>query len=388
MITKLLQTFYSVFGTEGAPRAFKTGGRVNIIGEHTDYNGGHVFPCALTMGTWCLLRIRNDSTIRYYSVNFPDDGILVENREIIKKREPSCWCDYCSAMLWALKQEGKTIDSGFDLLVYGNIPNGSGLSSSASLEVCFGFAIAKCFELDVDELKLALLGQKAENGFVGVSCGIMDQYAVAMGRPEQAMYLDTATLECKYVPLELGENGLLIMDTRKKRSLAGSKYNERRSECENALRALRTKLDISTLGDLDTATFEKNAYLITNETERRRAKHAVTENERTKLAITAMEKGDIAELGRLLHASHKSLRDDYEVSCRELDILVSEAEKHEGVYGARMTGAGFGGCAVALVKKDRIKDASDAVDKVYYAKTGIRAAFYPAEVGGGPEEIM
>ena len=385
---ELWEKFFSVFGPGETPRAFRTGGRVNIIGEHTDYNGGHVFPCALTMGTWCLLRKREDTVIRYYSVNFPDDGVLTADCGSIRKMEPARWCDYCSAMLWAFAQEGKTLPSGFDLLVFGNIPNGSGLSSSASLEVCFGFAVKECFGFDTDNLKLALMGQKAENGFIGVSCGIMDQYAVAMGKAGQAMYLDTSTLKCRYVPLELGENGLLIMDTKKKRSLAGSKYNERRGECERALKALQTKLPVSSLGDLDTETFEANAYLIENETERRRARHAVTENERTKQAISAMEKNDLAELGRLLHASHVSLRDDYEVSCRELDILVLEAEKQEGVYGARMTGAGFGGCAVALVKKACIEAVSQAVGAVYQQQTGLKAAFYPAEVGAGPEEIL
>ena len=387
MIQNLLETFSTVFGPGDLPRIFKTGGRVNIIGEHTDYNGGHVFPCALTMGTWCILRRRNDSVVRYYSLNFPEDGILTGDVNIIEKRSPSKWCDYCTAMIWAFKEEGEILISGYDLLVYGNIPNGSGLSSSASLEVCFGYAIKECFDLKADKLKLALLGQKAENGFIGVSCGIMDQYAVAMGKLGQAMYLDTSSLECKYVPLELGECGLLIMDTKKKRSLAGSKYNERRGECERALKALQSKLDVKTLGDLDSKTFEDNAFLIANTIERKRAKHAVYENERTKEAITAMENNDLIALGRLLNESHASLRDDYEVSCRELDILVSEAQKMEGVYGARMTGAGFGGCAVALVKKSCIPLVSQKVGEVYKKETGLTAAFYPAEVGGGPEEI-
>lgn len=387
MIQKLLENFIFAFGPGEAPRIFKTGGRVNIIGEHTDYNGGHVFPCALTMGTWCLIRKRNDTLIRYYSLNFPDDGVL--NADICEpiKMEPSHWCDYCTGMLWALKEEGITLSNGFELLVFGNIPNGSGLSSSASLEVCFGYAVKECFNVEIDELKIALLGQKAENGFIGVSCGIMDQYAVAMGRKGQAMYLDTSTLACRYVPLELGEYSILIMDTKKKRSLAGSKYNERRSECEHALKQLNQKLSVKTLGDLDTKTFEKNAYLIDSDIERRRARHAVTENERTKSAITAMESGDLAALGILLNESHASLRDDYEVSCRELDILVSEALKQEGVLGARMTGAGFGGCAIALVKSNCIDKVSAAVGEVYHKETGLSAAFYPAAVGGGPEEI-
>lgn len=385
MIQKLLAQFSAVFGDGETPRIFKTGGRVNIIGEHTDYNGGHVFPCALTMGTWCLLRRRTDSRIRYYSANFPEDGIISADTGKIEKI--SRWCDYCSAMLWTFAQEGKTLPSGFDLFVFGNIPNGSGLSSSASLEVCFGFAVRQCYNWDTDNLSLALMGQKAENGFIGVSCGIMDQYAVAMGRAGYAMYLDTSTLACRYVPLELGDSGLLIMDSKKKRSLAGSKYNERRGECERALKALQTKLDARTLGDIDVKTFEENAYLIENETERRRARHAVTENERTKQAIDAMESNDLSGLGRLLHASHASLRDDYEVSCREVDILVSEAEKQPGVYGARITGAGFGGCAVALVKKDCIPAVIRTVGAVYEKETGLKPEFYPAEVGAGPEEI-
>lgn len=388
MIDKLQETFASVFGRGESPRVFKAGGRVNIIGEHTDYNGGHVFPCALTMGTWCLIRKRDDSLIRYYSMNFPNDGILCCSVGTFEKKEPACWCDYCTGMLWAYSKDGITIPNGFDLLVYGNIPNGSGLSSSASLEVCFGYAIKKCFSLDIDELKIALMGQKTENGFIGVSCGIMDQYAVAMGRADQAMYLDTSTLECRHVPLELGEYCLLIMDTKKKRSLAGSKYNERRGECEHALKQLQKKLDIISLGDLDSKTFNQYASLIEDETERRRARHAVTENERTVRAITAMQNGDLVALGKLLNESHASLRDDYEVSCRELDILVAETVKQEGVLGARMTGAGFGGCAVALVKNKCIAKVSESVGKVYYNETGLKAAFYPAAVGGGPEELI
>lgn len=388
MIQKLLETFVSVFGAGETPRIFKTGGRINIIGEHTDYNGGHVFPCVLSMGTWCLLRKRNDSAIRYYSVNFPENGVISGDIGALTKKDPSCWCDYCTGMLWAFSQEGSVLPCGFDLLVYGNIPNGSGLSSSASLEVCFGYAVKESFGLDIEPLKIALLGQKCENAFIGVNCGIMDQFAVAMGRTGQAMYLDTATLNCRYVPLELGDLAFLIMDSRKKRSLAGSKYNERRSECEHALKELQTKLDARTLGDIDPETFEKHAYLISSETECRRARHAVTENDRTAQAIIAMEKNDFEELGKLLNASHASLRDDYEVSCRELDILVSEALKQEGVLGARMTGAGFGGCAIALVKKDRIPQIIEAVGSVYSKETGLKAEFYPASIGNGPEEVF
>lgn len=388
MIQKLPEIFSSVFGPGGKPRAFKTGGRINIIGEHTDYNGGHVFPCALIMGTWCLMRKREDTVIRYYSVNFPEIGVITGDIRELKKKDPACWCDYCTGMLWAFSEEGVQISSGFDLLVYGNIPTGAGLSSSASLEVCFGYALKECFSLDTDLLHIALMGQKCENGFIGVNSGIMDQFAVAMGRKDQAIYLDTASLEFRYVPLELGDLAFLIMDTKKKHSLAGSKYNERRSECEQALKALQGKLDVSTLGEIDPAVFEENAHLVENETQRRRARHAVTENKRTEQAIAAMESSDFKLLGQLLNASHVSLRDDYEVSCRELDILVEEALKQEGVLGARMTGAGFGGCAVALLKKESIPAVREAVDKVYTEKTGLTAAFYPAEVGGGPEELM
>ena len=388
MTEKLPEIFNTVFGPGEKPRAFRTGGRVNIIGEHTDYNGGHVFPCALTMGTWCLLRPREDTLIRYYSVNFPDDGILTGDVRKLEKGTERRWCDYCTGMLWVMAQDGLQLSHGFDLLVYGNIPNGSGLSSSASLEVCFGFAVKESFSLPLDALQLALMGQRAENGFIGVSCGIMDQFAVAMGQEGHAMYLDTATLNCRYVPLALGDTALLIMDTRKKRSLAGSKYNERRSECEHALKALQQVLPVSSLGELSTAVFEENAHLIESEVEQRRARHAVTENERTKLAIDAMEKRDLEALGALLHASHVSLRDDYEVSCRELDVLVAEAEKQPGVYGARMTGAGFGGCAVALVRKDSIPAVIETVGEEYRKQTGLTAAFYPADIGGGPEEII
>lgn len=386
MTEKLLETFSSVFGAGEKPRIFKTGGRINIIGEHTDYNGGHVFPCALTMGTWCLMRKREDTCVRYYSVNFSESGVnCLDIRDIDKK---GAWYDYCTGVLWAFSQEGISVPSGFDVLVYGNIPSGAGLSSSASLEVCFGFALKECFALDTDPLHIALTGQKCENGFIGVNSGIMDQFAVAMGKPGQAMYLDTASLNCRYVPLELGELGFLIMDTRKKHSLASSKYNERRSECEHALKKLQSKLNVSSLGEIEPDVFEENAYLIDNETERRRARHAVTENKRTEQAIDAMSRSDFERLGKLMDASHESLRDDYEVSCRELDVLVEEAKKQEGVLGARMTGAGFGGCAIALLKRDSIPRVQETVGKAYTESTGLTAAFYPASVGGGPEEIF
>ena len=387
MKERLQKAFSEVFGAGGQIRCFWTGGRVNIIGEHTDYNGGHVFPCALTMGTYCAVRPRTDSKMRFYSENFPEAGILTADTGRLEKDTAPRWCDYCIGVLWAFREIGQSIPNGFDMLVYGNIPNGSGLSSSASLEVLFGFAMRELFGLQADNVQLALLGQRAENGFIGVNCGIMDQFAVAMGRAEQALLLDTNTLQYRYVPLALGDCELLIMDTRKKRSLAGSKYNERRSECERALAALQTKLPVQSLGELDTKEFLANASLIQNETELKRARHAVTENERTLLALSAMEKRDWQALGQLLHASHASLRDDYEVSCRELDILVEEAEKRPGVLGARMTGAGFGGCAVALVKKEASAEIAKAVGSVYHEKTGLTAAFYPAGVGGGPKEL-
>ncbi len=384
---ELIRSFYEAFGPGAEPRVFFAGGRVNLIGEHVDYNGGHVLPCALTMGTWGLLRRRADDRLRFYSLNFPQAGVLEGTLRSVRFHERNQWTNYVLGMLFALGERGIVLNSGFELLIYGNIPNGSGLSSSASLEMVAGEAFRACYDLDVTNVELALLGQRAENGFIGLNSGIMDQFSIALGQEDSAVFLNTGTLSYEYVPVELGDNVILIMNTCKRRTLADSKYNERRSECESALKALQKVLPVKDLASVDLRTFEANKGLIENETERNRAEHVVYECARTVEACKKLRAGDLISFGRLMDASHDSLRDLYAVSCKELDTLVDEARKHPGVLGARMTGAGFGGCAVAIVNKNAVDAVMDKVGRAYEQAIGHPCAFYVASIGGGPKEL-
>ena len=384
---ELISSFYEAFGPGTEPRVFFAGGRVNLIGEHVDYNGGHVLPCALTMGTWGLLRRRTDDRLRFYSLNFPQAGVLEGTLSSVRFHERNQWTNYVLGMLFALGERGIVLNSGFELLIYGNIPNGSGLSSSASLEMVAGEAFRACYDLDVTNVELALLGQRAENGFIGLNSGIMDQFSIALGQEDSAVFLNTGTLSYEYVPVELGDNVILIMNTCKRRTLADSKYNERRAECESALKALQKKLPVKDLASVDLRTFEANKHLIENETERARAEHVVYECARTVEACRKLRQGDLVSFGRLMDASHDSLRDLYAVSCRELDTLVNEARACEGVLGARMTGAGFGGCAVAIVNRDAVDAVMEKVGTAYEAAIGYPCAFYVASIGGGPREL-
>lgn len=384
---ELISSFYEAFGPGTEPRVFFASGRVNLIGEHVDYNGGHVLPCALTMGTWGLLRRRTDDRLRFYSLNFPQAGVLEGTLSSVRFHERNQWTNYVLGMLFALRERGIVLNSGFELLIYGNIPNGSGLSSSASLEVVAGAAFRACYDLDLTNVELALLGQRAENGFIGLNSGIMDQFSIACGREDAAVFLNTGTLSYEYVPVELHDNVILIMNTCKRRTLADSKYNERRAECESALKALQKKLPVKDLASVDLRTFEANKHLIENETERARAEHVVYECARTVEACRKLRQGDLVSFGRLMDASHDSLRDLYAVSCRELDTLVNEARACEGVLGGRMTGAGFGGCAVAIVNRDAVNAVMEKVGAAYEAAIGYPCAFYVASIGGGPREL-
>ncbi len=387
MKEKVKSKFEELFGKEGEIKTYFAPGRVNLIGEHTDYNGGHVFPCALTMGTYAVARKRNDNKLRFYSINFEKLGVLESTIDELKYKKEENWINYPKSMIWAMKDEGFNIDTGFDIVYYGTIPNGAGLSSSASIEVLTGFVLKDLFNLNVDMVKLALLGQKAENKYVGVNCGIMDQFVIANGKKNCAIFLDTANLEFEYAPVELKEEKIVIMNTNKKRGLGDSKYNERRAECEEALKELQTKLNIKSLGELTEEEFEENKYLIKDENRRKRAKHAVYENQRTIKAVEALKENKIEELGKLMIASHNSLRDDYEVTGKELDTLVHESLKQDGVIGARMTGAGFGGCAVSIVKNDKVEDFIKNVGESYKDKIGYEASFYAVEIGDGPRII-
>lgn len=387
MKEKIRTKFEELFGNEGDIKEYFAPGRVNLIGEHTDYNGGHVFPCALTMGTYAVARKRNDNKIKLYSMNFENIGMLESTINDLTYNKNEDWINYPKSMIWAMKEEGFNIDKGFDIVYLGTIPNGAGLSSSASIEVLTGFVLKDLFDLDVDMTKIALLGQKAENKYIGVNCGIMDQFIIANGKKDCAVFLDTANLEYEYAPVKLENAKIVIMNTNKKRGLGDSKYNERRAECEEALRELQQKLNIKSLGELTEEEFEENKDLIKSETRQKRAKHAVYENQRTIKAVKALKENKIDLFGKLMIASHNSLRDDYEVTGKELDTLVEESLKQDGVIGARMTGAGFGGCAVSIVKSDKVDDFIKNVGKSYKDKIGYEADFYAVEIGDGPRKI-
>ncbi|OQQ81549.1 galactokinase [Ligilactobacillus salivarius] len=378
--------FTEIFG-EQAEATFFSPGRINLIGEHTDYNGGHVFPCAISLGTYGAARKREDNKLRFYSANFEDLGIIETSLDDLKYDKKDNWVNYAKGMIYFLKETGHDVDKGMDIFIEGNIPNGSGLSSSASLEMLIGVIAQELFNLDIDRVDLVKLGMETENKFIGVNSGIMDQFAVGMGKQNQAILLDTNTLEYSYAPVDMGNNVIVIMNTNKRRELADSKYNERRSECETAVGELQTKLDIKTLGELDAQTFDEYAYLIEDENRLKRARHAVWENQRTMQAQTALEEGDLEKFGRLVNASHVSLEHDYEVTGIELDTLAHTAWKQDGVLGARMTGAGFGGCGIAIVDKDKVEAFKENVGKVYTEKIGYAPAFYIAEIADGTKVL-
>ena len=383
----VLKKFEEVFGNVEGVKVYFAPGRVNLIGEHTDYNAGHVFPCALTIGTYGAARVRTDRKLRFYSMNFGHLGVLEADLDNLKPEKKADWTNYPKGVMWAFGEKGYQIPFGMDLLLNGNIPNGSGLSSSASVEVLTGYILRDLFGFDVSNQDLALIGQFSENNFNGVNCGIMDQFAIAMGKKDHAIFLDTADLSYTYAPVKLEGAKLVIACSNKKRGLGDSKYNERRSECETALSELQKVMDIKGLGELTEEQFEENKSAIKDPVRVRRAKHAVYENQRTVHAVEALQANDIVKFGQLMNASHVSLRDDYEVTGIELDTLVEEAWKVEGVIGSRMTGAGFGGCTVSLVKDEAIDTFIDQVGKAYLAKIGYAADFYVVEIGDGPVRL-
>ena len=383
----LLESFANVYGDADGARVFFSPGRVNMIGEHTDYNGGHVFPCALTIGTYGVARKRSDRKLRFYSVNFSKLGILESSLDDLEPHKEAGWTNYPKGVMWAMEGRGCKIPCGLDILLDGNIPNGSGLSSSASIEVLMGTILNTFFDFGFSNQELALIGQYSENHFNGVNCGIMDQFAIAMGKKDCAIFLDTADLSYEYAPIKLDGAKIVISCSNKRRGLGSSKYNERREECEMALSEIQTGMGINTLGDLDEATFEMVKMAIRDEDRRKRAKHAVYENRRTIRAVQALKDNDIALFGKLMNESHISLRDDYEVTGEELDTLVETAWDVDGVIGSRMTGAGFGGCTVSIVKDEAVDNFIDVVGSTYKEKIGYAADFYVVEIGSGPCEL-
>lgn len=388
MKKKLFDMFAELFGDSEGARFYFSPGRVNLIGEHTDYNGGHVFPCALTLGTYGAARKREDNKIHFYSMNLDSFGVVETSLDDLTNKKEYNWANYPLGVVWAFKEKGHTITSGFDMVIWGNIPNGSGLSSSASLEVLTGVILTDLFEIkDLSMTDLALIGQYSENNFNGCNCGIMDQFAVAMGKKDHAIFLDTSDLSYEYAPCVLDGAKIVITNSKVKHSLVDSAYNDRRNECAAALKALQSELDIQALGDLTPKEFEAHKSLIKDEIQLQRAKHAVYENQRTIDAVTALKAGDIESFGKLMNQSHISLRDDYDVSCEEIDILVDLAWKIPGVLGSRITGGGFGGCTVSIVKDESIDTFIETIGKTYLEKVGHEAEFYTVDIGDGASRL-
>ena len=388
MKDRLYEGFRKYYGDTKGAELFFSPGRVNLIGEHTDYNGGHVFPCALTMGTYALVRKRDDNKMNFVSLNFNNAEVTTVELPERSYQKKNGWANYLIGVVWAFLGKGYKIDKGFDLAMLGNIPSGAGLSSSASIEVLMGTALKYMYDIDIDMVEIAKIGQTSENQFNGMNCGIMDQFAVAMGKKDNAIFLDTADLSYEYAPVKLKDAKVLITNSHVKHSLVDSAYNDRRNESTAALKALQTKLNISGLGDLTEEEFEENQYLITDEVQKKRAKHAVYENQRTIKAVNALKNNDIETFGKLMNASHISLRDDYEVSCPEVDKLVEIAWNIPGVIGSRITGGGFGGCTVSIVKNDAIENFRKEVISKYKEATGIDAEIYEAEIGDGAGRIQ
>ena len=387
IVSMLQDNFVNVFNIKDQ-HLFFSPGRVNLIGEHTDYNGGHVFPCALSFGTYAIMAKRNDRKVRLYSMNFEDLGIIEFDLDNMVYDKAHDWANYPKGVIKTFENHGHKTEHGFDILFYGNIPNGAGLSSSASLEVLMAVIINDLNNFDLDMISMVKMCQEAENKFIGVNCGIMDQFSIGMGTEGCAILLDCNTLEYRYSKINMDGYKIVIGNTNKKRGLADSKYNERRSECESALAQIQTVKNINSLGELTEEEFEEVKNVITDPIVRKRAKHAVYENQRTLKAVKALENNDLLLFGKLMSESHISLRDDYEVTGKELDTLVSLAWELPGVIGARMTGAGFGGCTVSIVKEENVQYFIDTITEKYTEIIGYAPDFYVANISDGARKLL
>ena len=388
MVAKLVEKFKEIYGQTEDYRAYFAPGRVNLIGEHTDYNGGHVFPCALTLGTYAIVKNREDRKLRFYSMNFSSLGVIETDLDDLVPHKEASWTNYPKGVMWTFEKRGYKLPQGMDIAIYGDIPNGSGLSSSASLEVLTGLILKDTFGFeDVSMIDIALIGQDSENNFNGCNCGIMDQFASAMGKKDHAIFLDTNTLSYEYAPVKLEDAKIVITNSKVKHSLVDSAYNDRRNECETALKELQEATDIKTLGDLTEEEFEAHKSAIKDPVRQLRAKHAVYENQRAIHAVEALKDNNIELFGKLMNASHESLKNDYEVSCEEIDILVDLAQAMPGVIGSRITGGGFGGCTVSIIKNDTVDTFVNEIGKAYEEKVGHKAEFYIVDIGDGAHKL-
>ena len=388
MKEELLQRFEEIYGSSEGARVYFAPGRVNLIGEHTDYNGGHVLPCALTIGTYVVAKKRPDKKLRFYSMNYAENGIAEGSLGDLKYRHSNGWTNYPIGILWTYQKKGYRIPNGFDMLLYGDIPSGAGLGTSASIGVALGLMIREMFGFDdITNVDIALFGQYAENEFHGINCGIMDQFASAMGKKDMAIFLDTSDLRYQYASIDMEKYALVITNSHKARGAFDAKYNERRMECERALAQLQSVAAIQSLGELTPECYEQLKEMIVEPVLVRRAAHAIYENQRTIDAIDALKVSDIEKFGRLMVESHRSLKENYEVTGKELDTLAEEAMKVPGVLGSRMTGGGFGGCTVTLLKREAIETFIIEVGKNYTERTGYYADFYNVEIGDGARAL-
>lgn len=387
-LAEMAKTFAEKFGAQAERRYFSPG-RVNLIGEHTDYNGGHVFPCAISLGTYALVRDRADAVTRVYSMNLADKGVIEFSMSGLAYDAAKDWANYFMGVVSVFEKAGYKAPHGFDIVINGTLPGGAGLSSSASLEVLMSVILNEAFGFGLPMLEMVKLSQRAENEFVGVNCGIMDQFAVGMGKADCAMLLDCNTLDYRYSKIDLRDASIVITNTNKPHSLASSAYNVRRAQCEHALNELReVRPELKALGELSNEAFERIAGHIAEQLERQRAHHAVFENNRTLEAVAALERDDVARFGKLMNESHFSLRDDYDVTGQELDTLAEIAWSVPGVIGSRMTGAGFGGSTVSLLKNDAIETFRERVSAVYTERIGYAPSFYVASIAEGTHRLV
>ncbi|MDP4282364.1 MAG: galactokinase [Bacteroidota bacterium] len=385
-LNRLKERFVSLYGNgNNKPSVFFAPGRVNLIGEHTDYNGGYVFPCALQYGTYLIARKNTDGIIRMASMNFPGELAVPSSKPLEKQGDH--WFNYPLGVLDQFVKKGFVLH-GMEMLFAGDIPNGSGLSSSASIEVVTAFTVNEFLSADLDLIELIKMSQEAEHAFAGVNCGIMDQFAVGMGEKNHAVFLNCHTLEYKLVPVLLPGYCLIVANTNKKRGLADSKYNERVAECNEAVNLMKLHFGIDRLGEMSFMQFFKFQDSIADPVIRKRARHVISENQRVLNAVSCLLKSDLIGFGALMNASHESLRDNYEVTGKELDTLVDEAQQINGTLGARMTGAGFGGCTVNLVKESAIEEFMEKVGKGYRKRIGLEATFYKGEISDGVRKIQ
>ncbi len=382
----LKDSFRRKFGNGKEPRYYRAPGRVNLIGEHIDYNGGHVFPCALSVGNYAAVTDREDSVIRFYSENFPESGILTCSLKSIEYKKEDSWSNYAKGVIKAFQEHGFEIPHGFDIYVKGNIP-GSGLSSSAALEVLIATILNDTFSFGISRTDIARYSQEAENKFCGRNCGIRDQFASANGKKNMALFLDCSTLKFDYVPLNLKGYKIIVTNSNKPHSLVTSHYNDRRKECERALSDLQKELPIHNLCELSEKEFLQHENAIKDSICRRRARFAVEEEERTKRAVQALKNDDLVLFGQLINASGDGLKNDYDATCKEIDILVEEARKQEGCLGSRETGGGWGGNTISIVKEDKVAQFRKNVEDAYFEKTGLHADFNPLDVGDGGKRL-